>query len=65
MSSKGNEDKEDRNDETCSNPSCQMRLEIVELDPAEDADLNEEEEDTEDGAEGPGQLDNDGHLEMR
>ena len=65
MSSKGNENKEDRNDETCSNPSCQMRLEIVELDPAEDADLNEEEEDTEDGAEGPGQLDNDGHLEMR
>ena len=42
-----------------------MRLEIIKLNPAEDADLNEEEEDTEDGAEGPGQLHNDGHLEVR
>ena len=65
MCSKGNEHKEDWYDETRRNPGSQVRLEIVELHPAENADLNEEEKDAKYSAEGPGQLHNDGHLEVR
>ena len=64
MRGEGDEDKHDWDEEAGGDPGDRL-TDGVELDPAQDGDLDEEHEDSEDRGEAPGELHDQVHLHVR